>query len=120
MLGAEVATERLRPLAATGAALLIESTAIALIEIVESAATDGRCATDMEPADTSAVARFADFLLVAILAESGGAFRRPTAPVAAPPACALGAAGFTSADAAAVRPPVTASPNVAAGWAMFA
>src|SRR5205823_14167788 len=83
MLGAAVATERLRPLAATGAALLIESTAIALIETVESAATDGRCATDMEPADTSAVARFADFLLVAILAESGAAFRRSTSPIAA-------------------------------------
>ena len=57
MLGAAVATERLRPLAATGAALLIESTAIALIETVESAATgDGRGATDMEPAATSGAA----------------------------------------------------------------
>src|SRR5438105_9026631 len=106
MLGAAVATERLRPLAATGAALLIESTSIAFIETVESAATgDGRGATDMEPADTSAVARFAAFLLVAIGAESGAALRRSGGAIAASRACALGAAGFASADAAAVRPP---------------
>src|SRR5439155_20452544 len=115
-LGAAVATERVRALAATGAALLIESTSIAFIETVESAATgDGRCATDIEPAATPASGRLALFLLVAILAESGAAFRRSAGPIAAG-----SAAGFASADAAAVRSPLTAPPNVAAGWAMFA